>query len=61
MFNSMLCTHVHMFSNRFWKTLTSYEFGLIALEKWDHMPLEFGPIALENSSFIKFIKHKLLS
>ena len=29
----------------FWRTRTSNEFGLIALENSDHMPGEFGPIA----------------
>ena len=34
----------------FWRTRTSNEFGLIALEDSDHMPGEFGPTALENSA-----------
>ena len=34
----------------FWRTRTSNKFGLIALENSDHMPGEFGPIALENSA-----------
>ena len=34
----------------FWRTRTSNEFGLVALENSDHMPGEFGPIPLENSA-----------
>ena len=47
---SLTLTPVLSNDKGFWRTQTSNEFGLIALENSDHMPGEFGPVALESSA-----------
>ena len=44
----------------FWRTRTSHEFGLFALENSDQIPGEFGSIALENSALLNLLNIKII-